>query len=411
MRHYRLFQAWQNQEKKYTNFITNIIQQVVEIERKKDIEIEVIRFPAQDEAGSPDVVNMVWEQIASCDLFVGDLTAIAKNEDQCISNPNVMYEVGIADALLGEKRVILVCSKETNIAKLAFDVNHKRISPLNIKDEKALEKICEWIEAGIAECDIQHLQRDFVLQNLYDDFYVVYNNFMRIVFYNDFVYSMGTKVPSIETIKIKLENAILNELMISVDYSCIIARLQDKIRTLYERNSRRYILEIICIYKALDKFNWFIHSIQKSKAFIERKLKSEIMLGNTKEICLTDVAGVDKLYGSILFGEKYIYVNGNPPLQNVYLREMFTDRIKEICHYQNATVGNMTFTAMKMSTYSLIPEVVDKFAECVYEVLTSVFDFMEKMNFIPVNKDTEIRSDTIIIWKKEDTGKFRETGE
>ena len=90
MRHYRLFQAWQNQEKKYTNFITNIIQQVVEIERKKDIEIEVIRFPAQDEAGSPDVVNMVWEQIASCDLFVGDLTAIAKNEDQCISNPNVM---------------------------------------------------------------------------------------------------------------------------------------------------------------------------------------------------------------------------------------------------------------------------------------------------------------------------------
>ena len=138
MKHYRLFQAWQNQDKEYTDFLTKTIENVVKIELEKDINIEVIRFPAQDEAGSPDVVNMVWEQISNCDLFVGDLTSIADNDTHSISNPNVMYEVGIADAILGEKRVILVCSKETNIEKLAFDVNHKRISPLNKKIIKLL---------------------------------------------------------------------------------------------------------------------------------------------------------------------------------------------------------------------------------------------------------------------------------
>ena len=102
MKHYRLFQAWQNQDKEYTDFLTKTIENVVKIELEKDINIEVIRFPAQDEAGSPDVVNMVWEQISNCDLFVGDLTSIADNDTHSISNPNVMYEVGIADAILGE---------------------------------------------------------------------------------------------------------------------------------------------------------------------------------------------------------------------------------------------------------------------------------------------------------------------
>lgn len=400
VKHYRLFQAWQNQKKEYTDFITRVVQQVVETEREKGIEIEVIRFPAQDEAGSPDVVDMVWEQIANCDLFVGDLTAVAQIGDQSISNPNVMYEVGIADALLGEKRVILVCSKETNIAKLAFDVNHKRISPLNIKNEKATETLCEWIESGIAECDIQQLQRDFVLRDLYDDLYIVYNNFMRMVFTNDFAYSKGVNVPSIDTIKSNLENTVLSELMISIDYGCVIDRLQDEIRALYETNSRRYISEIIRIYKALDKFNWFIHSIQKSAVFIENETKCQVTLQNAKAFYLTDVVGVDELYGSILFEEKYVYINGNPPFQNVYLKEMLTDRIREVCHCQDISVNDGALTVMKMSTYSLVTEAVDKFAEYIYEVLITVYDFMDKMNFIPSNEDTEIRCKTIITWKK-----------
>lgn len=400
MKHYRLFQAWQNQNKEYTNFITEIIQQVVKAEYKKGIDINVIRFPAQNEAGSPDVVDMVWEQIANCDLFVGDLTAVARIGEQSISNPNVMYEVGIADTLLGEKRVILVCSKETDIAKLAFDVNHKRISPLNIRNEKAAETLQEWIEAGIAECDIQQFQRDFVLRSLYDDLYIVYNNFMRMIFTNDFSYTNGVEVPNIEVIKTKLRDASFNELMISIDYRGVLVRLKDEIRTLYENNDKRYIAEIVCIYKALDKFNWFLHTIKKSVAFYEKETRCQVLLQNTKAFYLTDVSAFDELYGSILFEEKYVYINGDPPFQNVYLKEMITERVKELCHYQNVFMRNGTQTGMNMSTYSLKTEAVATFSGSIYDVLIAIYNFMDKMNFAPTNENTEINCNTIIIWKK-----------
>lgn len=41
-----------------------------------------------------------------------------------------MYELGIADALLGANRTIILADENTKIEKLAFDINHKRISRL-----------------------------------------------------------------------------------------------------------------------------------------------------------------------------------------------------------------------------------------------------------------------------------------
>ena len=136
MKHYKLFQAWQDQNKEYTDFITKAIKCVADLQREKNVDIEIVRYPAQDEAGSPDVVSMVWEQISNCDLFVGDVTSIYHHRDKEISNPNVMYEVGIADAILGEKRVILVCSKETDINLIT----------------KATEKEMELIKSRKKEC-------------------------------------------------------------------------------------------------------------------------------------------------------------------------------------------------------------------------------------------------------------------
>lgn len=205
MKHYRLFQAWQNQDKAYTDFITRIIHDVVEMETKEGIDIEVIRYPAQDESGSPDVVDMVWEQIADSDIFVGDLTGITQVGDHTVSNPNVMYEVGIADALLGEKRVILLCSKDTDISKLAFDINHKRISQLNKNNTRAADFLHEWIDAAILECDVQQVQKDFVFKDLYDDLYVVYNNLMRIIHAEDYTYSTGVLPPEITDMECRLK--------------------------------------------------------------------------------------------------------------------------------------------------------------------------------------------------------------
>mgnify|MGYP004521730223 CR=1 FL=1 len=400
MRHYRLFQAWQNQDREYTDFITKTIQSVVEIEQSKDIEIEVVRYPAQDEAGSPDVVDMVWEQIANSDLFVGDLTGITQVGDHTVSNPNVMYEVGIADAVLGEKRVILLCSKESDISKLAFDINHKRISPLNKNNTKATEFLTEWIEAAIVECDMHQLQRDFVFKDLYDDLYVVYNNLMRIIHSEDYTYSTGILPPKIEDIECSLKDAVLNELMLSIDYGCILGRLKKEIQDLYDSNNRRYLTDIIRIYKALDKYNWFVHSIQKNVLLTENEDKYEALLQNAKAFYLTGIECAEEIYGSILFDQKYIYINGNLPFQNVFLLEMFSDDIKEACHFQNVPVEDGALTGMKMKTYSINSDAISIYSIYIGEVISSIFDFMDRMNFIPTNTIPDIRSNTIIVWEK-----------
>lgn len=400
MRHYRLFQAWQNQDKEYTDFITRTIREVVEIEKSRGIEVEVIRFPAQDEAGSPDVVDMVWEQIANSDIFVGDLTGITNVGDCTVSNPNVMYEVGIADSLLGEKRVILLCSKDTEINRLAFDINHKRISPLNKNNTQAADFLCEWIDAAILECDIQQVQRDFVLKDLYDDLYVVYNNLMRIVYSEDYNYSLGVVPPGIENIENNLQTAVLNELMLVIDYSCVIDRLKTEIRALYDSNNRRYLGDIINIYKALDKYNWFVHATQKSVLLSENEEKYSALLQNTKAFYLTAVEGAEESYGSILFDKKYIYINGEPPFQNVYLREMFTDEVKVSCHLQNVPVGDSALTALKTKTYMLTPEAVSSYSKYLNDVLIAIYTFMDKMNYYPTNLIPDIKCNTIIVWDK-----------
>lgn len=150
--------------------------------------------------------------------------------------------------------------------------------------------------------------------------------------------------------------------MLAIDYGCVIERLKSEIRTLYDSNNRRYLADIINIYQTLDKYNWFVHSIKKPVLLNENEKKYEALLQNTKAFYITEVEGAEGLYGSILFDKKYLYINGEPPFQNVYLREMFTDEIKTSCHLQNVPFGDDALTGMKMKTYSLMQKPLEYIA-------------------------------------------------
>ena len=223
---------------------------------------------------------------------------------------------------------------------------------------------------------------------------------MRIVFSEDYAYSDGVLPPGKEIIESNLQSASLNELMMAIDYGCVIERLKNEIRTLYDSNNRRYLADIINIYEALDKYNWFVHSVKKSVLLSENEKKYEAVLQNTKAFYLTAVEGAENLYGSILFDKKYLYVNGVQPFQDVYLREMFTDEIRTLCHLQNVPVGDGALTGMKMKTYSLMPEAVCSYSQYINDVLISIYNFMDKMNYYPSNETSNIRCNTIIVWDK-----------
>ena len=146
---YKLFFAWQNQKKRTKNYIQKELERAKKVLANEGMDLELIFSPTQDAAGSPDINNSIIEQIKSSDVLVGDLSFIDK--EKSVSNGNVLYEVGIADAFLGEERVILICDENTAVEKIVFDINHKRISPINTTVTKS--PLIHYVRAALEESD------------------------------------------------------------------------------------------------------------------------------------------------------------------------------------------------------------------------------------------------------------------
>ena len=68
------------------------------------------------------------EKIKKCDLFIADLTPIAKNGKKDLPNPNVMMELGVAKASMIDAVILLLYSGEIDANRMPFDINHQRMS-------------------------------------------------------------------------------------------------------------------------------------------------------------------------------------------------------------------------------------------------------------------------------------------
>uniref|UniRef100_I5AWM6 Uncharacterized protein n=1 Tax=Eubacterium cellulosolvens (strain ATCC 43171 / JCM 9499 / 6) TaxID=633697 RepID=I5AWM6_EUBC6 len=79
---------------------------------------------------------------------------------------------------------------------------------------------------------------------------------------------------------------------------------------------------------------------------------------------------------------------------------MFTEKVKTLCHLQNVLVGDSALTAIKMKTYTLMPEAVSSYSKYLNDVLVAIYSFMDKMNYYPTNLISDIKCNTIIVWDK-----------
>lgn len=60
----------------------------------------------KDRCGSPDIARSIEEKIKSADIFIADVTIInAESQAKPTPNPNVLFELGIAQAILGWERI------------------------------------------------------------------------------------------------------------------------------------------------------------------------------------------------------------------------------------------------------------------------------------------------------------------
>lgn len=65
--------------------------------------------------GSPDIASTILEKVDECDIFIGDISFIAKSKsNKYCPNPNVLIELGYALNCLSDARVINVMNSVLN---------------------------------------------------------------------------------------------------------------------------------------------------------------------------------------------------------------------------------------------------------------------------------------------------------
>lgn len=84
-------------------------------------------------SGSPVIENVVLDKIKKCDLFIADLTPVAKLEKKDLPNPNVMLELGVAKASMIDDVMLLLYTGTIDTNRMPFDINHQRLSKFSEK--------------------------------------------------------------------------------------------------------------------------------------------------------------------------------------------------------------------------------------------------------------------------------------
>lgn len=104
--------------------------------------------------GSDSIPTDIISGIGNCFLFFADLTTIGQINQNAIRNGNVMYEIGIAQAVRLPEEVILFRSDND---PLLFDLANTRVNyydPDN-EPEEAKNKVNEALKSTIKEIDLQ----------------------------------------------------------------------------------------------------------------------------------------------------------------------------------------------------------------------------------------------------------------
>lgn len=256
---YQLFFAWQSQNNVAYSYIKKQLQTAQQYLEDDGIIVDLIFSPTQEESGSPDIKMSILEQIKMCDVFVGDLSFI--DSENKISNANVLYESGIADAFLGEERVILVCDENTIIEQIAFDINHKRVSKLNTKNKKSDLK--HWIISALEEADRQRYVKTYATNQFSKELLIIVNYFMRLSFIKQNL-PEEISYPSIEDVEYNLSESKIPVFFLDVDFGNMIASLEEKLMRLNQFSHKRIVWNIINIISKLREFKEFCYQARFS---------------------------------------------------------------------------------------------------------------------------------------------------
>ncbi|TAH32543.1 hypothetical protein EYC58_02715 [Candidatus Saccharibacteria bacterium] len=128
----RLFFSWQSDIPGNKNIIRKVLQKIC-----SDLDIEYTE-DTRGEAGGDHVVDVLLRKITNSDIFVADITIVGKavNGDE-MSNSNVTYELGYAEAKLGREKLIMMMNEEYgSYDVMPFDLGKRMITRFSTESGK-----------------------------------------------------------------------------------------------------------------------------------------------------------------------------------------------------------------------------------------------------------------------------------
>ncbi len=140
---YTVFYSWQSDLKNNLNrsFILDALQKAAKtLSKDENFSLNtVVDRDTYGINGSPSIVESITGKIALADVFVCDISIINSQQDnRPTPNPNVLYELGFASALLGWDRILMIQNTAFgDIDKLPFDLRGRRILRYHLDHESA----------------------------------------------------------------------------------------------------------------------------------------------------------------------------------------------------------------------------------------------------------------------------------
>lgn len=106
----------------FDNRWNNVIVPAIRSVHVNNIALEAHRVDLRSVSDS--ILTEILDEICKCRVFIGDITSIGSINNRAIPNPNVMYEVGLAQAVRLPEEVILFRSDE---GERPFDISAIRV--------------------------------------------------------------------------------------------------------------------------------------------------------------------------------------------------------------------------------------------------------------------------------------------
>lgn len=387
---YRLFFAWQSQNKAAHSYIRKQLQTAQQELETDGFSIDLIFSPTQDESGSPDIKMSILEQIKMCDVFVGDLSFIDPNKK--ITNANVLYESGIADAFLGEERVILLCDENTIIEDIAFDINHKRVSKFNTKKPKSDLKY--WIAAALEEADRQKYVKTYATDQYAEDLLIMINYFMKLSFYNNELPD-DLSFPNADTIQNNIKNFKYPLFFLNVDFGDVISALEEKIMRLNQFSHKRIVWNIINIISKLKEYHNFCYQARFSLIQILDNEQAQYNVYDSNNFFLKSVERYSPSAKTVLYLENSEIIIGNDTTLVIDKRiNKENDKYyrRKIIPFQNNEKAQLAIASVLAR---INPESVKIFSQLISNIFISIHEYLDYSD-LKLKYDEGIKTITII---------------